>query len=299
MNYFIERIERIFLICALVFVGILVEIGNGRCAESLTAVKSNALFTVDGMEKENIWSKAKPVVVHDNIANIDITVKALYNEQDIFILVKFPDPDESRTHKSWVWNKPQKLYEMGHDREDIFVLKWYMEFDPQGLSLFAGKPHKADVWYWKANRTDPSGYADDKIQFLRTEREKRATKITSPDGTVLYLTRKGDQGDAAYASILAVDYKSDREPRFENLTPTGSRADIQAKGVWRDGEWTIEFKRALNTGHEDDLVLEVNNTYTLGLSRFEVAGYPVDLKSDQPLYGTGDIHQAIILSFQH
>lgn len=299
MSCFVEWIQKTFLICSLVFVGVLVGIGDGRCAEALTAVKTDTLLTVDGMEQENMWSKAKPIVVHDNIAKVDITVKALYSEQDIFILVKFPDPNESRIHKSWVWNKSQKVYEMGQDREDTFIIKWYMEFDPQGLSLSAGKPHKADIWYWKANRTDPTGYADDKIQFLRTEGEKRATKITSPDGTVLYLTRKGDQGDAAYASSLVVDYKSDREPRFENLIPTGSRADIKAKGVWRDGEWTIEFKRALNTGHDDDLALEVNKTYTLGVSRFEIAGNRVDLKSDQPLYGAGDIQQAVLLSFQH
>lgn len=287
-----------FFMCALVFVGVFVGIGDGRCAESLTAVKTDTLLTVDGMELENMWSQAKATVVHDDIAKIDITVKVLYNEQDIFVLVRFPDPDESRTHKSWVWNQSQKVYEMGPDREDIFVIKWYMEFDPKGLSLFAGKPHKADVWYWKANRTDPSGYADDKIQFLKTEREKRDTKITASDGTVLYLTRKGDQGDGAYASNLVVEYKSDQEPRFVNVSPSGSRADVKAKGVWRDGEWTIEFKRALNTGHGDDLALDVNKTYTLGLSRFEVAGNRSDPKSDQPLYGAGDVHQALILSFQ-
>ena len=284
--------------CSLVFACVLLGIGDASCAESLIAVKSDEQFVVDGMEQEDMWSKAKPIVVHDQIAKIDITAKALYNEQDIFILVRFPDPDESRTHKSWVWNNSQQVYEMGTDREDIFIVKWFMEFVPQGLSLFAGKPHKADVWYWKANRTDPMGYADDKIQCLGSVHERRATKITASDATELYLVRKGDQGDAAYNSILVVDYKSDREPRFENIPPTGSRADVKAKGIWRDGEWTIEFKRALNTGHADDLALEVNKVYTLGLSRFEIAGNRVDLKYEQPLFGAGDVHQAIHLSFQ-
>lgn len=299
MNHLIEYLEKTFLLCALVFAGVLLGSKSGRCAESLIAVKSNKQLSVDGMEQENMWSKAKPIVVHDQIANIDITVKALYNDQDIFMLVRFPDPDENRIHKSWVWNNSQKVYEMGQDREDIFVIKWFMEFAPQGLNLFAGKPHKADIWYWKANRTDPMGYADDKIQFLQTEHERRATKITASDGTVLYLMRKGDQGDAAYNSILVVDYKGDRVPRFENLPPTGSRADIKAKGVWQDGEWTIEFKRALNTGHDDDLPLEVNKTYTLGVSRFEIAGNRINLNSEQPLYGSGDVQQEIHLSFQH
>lgn len=297
MNYLVKWIEKSCLMCSLVFAGVLLGIGDGRCAEQLIALKSAEQLTVDGMEQESMWSKAKPIVVHDPIAKIDITAKALYNKQDIFLLVRFPDPDENRIHKRWVWNKSQKVYEMGPEREDVFIVKWFMEFDPHGLSLFAGKPHKADIWYWKANRTDPTGYADDKIQFLKTEHERRATKITTSDATALYLTRKGDQGSAAYTSILVVDYKSDREPRFENSPPTGSRADVKAKGIWQDGEWTIEFKRALDTGHDDDLALEINKTYTLGLSRFEVAGNRIDLNSEQPLYGSGDVHQAIHLSF--
>jgi hypothetical protein len=35
----------------------------------------------------------------------------------------------------------------------------------------------------------------------------------------------------------------------------GLRADIQAKGVWKDGKWVIVLLRALDTGNEDDLVL--------------------------------------------
>lgn len=299
MHAFNKMAIRIFLIGALVVVLDLFG-GNraGICAESLIASKVNKEVTIDGMELEGEWKKASPVVIHDQIARADITVKALYNEQDFFILVRFPDSDENRTHKSWVWNNSHKIYEMGPDREDVFVIKWFMEFDPQGVSVFAGKPHKADIWYWKANRTDPTGFADDKIQYLQPNQEKRTTKITGSNGSVLYLSRKGDAGDAAYISKLVVDYKNDREPRFDNITPTGSRADVKAKGVWRDGEWVIEFQRALNTGHDDDLTLELNKTYTMGVSLLEIAGRSPDMKAEQPLYGSGDIYKSIILSFK-
>ncbi len=291
-------LNRIFL-GAVLIVGVgFVGIGAGRCTESLTAVRTDSALTIDGMELEGAWENTQPVVIHDKIASIDITIKALYNEHNIYILVRFPDPDENRTHKSWVWNKSNKMYEMGHDREDVFVIKWLMEFDPQALSVFSGKPHKADIWYWKANRTDPTGYADDKIQVLQTNIEKRATKITGSNDSVLYLLRKGDTGDAAYVSTLAIDYKSDRELRFENVTPTGSRADIIAKGKWMAGEWVIEFQRALNTGHDDDLALELNRSYILGLSTVEIAGRMPKPEAKQPLFGSGDIHQAIRLSFK-
>jgi len=94
---------------------------------------------------------------------------------------------------------------MGRDREDIFVIKWFMEFMPKGISLFGGYPHTADVWYWKENRTDPVGYADDKIQYLQTEQKKRAVKITASDGKVFYLVRKDDKGNTTYKTKLVVD----------------------------------------------------------------------------------------------
>ncbi|MFA5867267.1 MAG: ethylbenzene dehydrogenase-related protein [Actinomycetota bacterium] len=37
----------------------------------------------------------------------------------------------------------------------------------------------------------------------------------------------------------------------------GSRDDISGKGVWRDGRWTVEFKRSLDTGQTDDIQFKV------------------------------------------
>lgn len=55
---------------------------------------------------------------------IDIILKAVYTADRIFFLVQFSDPDESRLHKSLVWNTKEELYENGPDREDCFVFKW-------------------------------------------------------------------------------------------------------------------------------------------------------------------------------
>ncbi len=178
------------------------------------------------------------------------------------------------------------------------MLKWFIDFIPDGFSLFAGKPHRADIWYWKAHRTIPLDFADDKNQSLTVKPEKRATKITSADGTELFLLRQGDEGLAAYTSVLVVDRKENIMPRFEHTIPRGSRADVKAKGIWRDGLWTIEFQRALDTSHDDDIPFDPSKSYTLGLSRYEIAGRSEDPNPDQPLFGTGDIHQPVILSFE-
>jgi hypothetical protein len=113
----------------------------------------------------------------------------------------------------------------------------------------------------------------------------------------MYLIRKGDSGTPAYKDTLYTDYKGDKLPRYTNPTPTGSRADTKAKGVWSDGKWTIEFARALHTGNGDDIQFDTSKSYLFGVSRHEVAGRPLDPKLDQPLFGSGDISEDLKLQF--
>jgi hypothetical protein len=47
----------------------------------------------------------------------------------------------------------------------------------------------------------------------------------------------------------------DRLPRETLSTPTGPRAAIEARGAWERGRWTVELKRALETGSADDVRL--------------------------------------------
>ena len=79
--------------------------------------------------------------------------------------------------------------------------------------------------------------------------------------------------------------------------PTSSRADIRARGVWADGYWTVEFGRALQTGHEDDVQLQTDQVYRLGVSRYEIAGRRADPEAEQPQYGCGEISEILTFKF--
>ncbi len=92
-------------------------------------------------------------------------------------------------------------------------------------------------------------------------------------------------------------YEGDIVGRFINRIPSGSRADIKAKGVWKDGEWTIEFGRALNTGNDDDIQFNIEKSYQFGISRHEIAGRKPNPNLSQALYGSGDISEMLILDF--
>lgn len=264
--------------------------------QTIVAAKVKNAPKIDGVGDDPEWKTATQIIIHDNIAKIDVILKAVYTDQEIFFLVVFPDADESREHKPLVWDKEKKVYVTGTQRGDGFVFKWNMEIKPVDLSVFADNSYKTDVWYWKACRTDPVGYADDTYNILSMDKLPDSIKIISKKGNTFYYGRYGDDGTPAYlATEPQIEYKGDKISMFKNTTPTGSRADIRAKGVWKEGKWTIEFKRLLFTGNQDDLQFDTKGSYQFGISVYEIGGKKPDPK-EHP-YGAGDISEAILLKF--
>ncbi|MFH2138541.1 MAG: ethylbenzene dehydrogenase-related protein [Candidatus Omnitrophota bacterium] len=265
--------------------------------QDIIAQKVDIPPVVNGQADDAAWEKAQAVITHDKIEDIDLTLKAVYTDREIFFLVTFSDPTESRRHKTWVWDKELAVYKAGLTREDTFILKWNMLDKPVDLSVYADEPYVADIWFWKACRTDPGGFADDKKQVLSFSKLAKSTEIKSVSGKTMYLLRVGDDGEPAYTNTLFDEFKGDNLPHFANQTPTGSRADIRARGIWKAGIWTIEFSRALSTGNDDDIQLSPDKKYQFGVSRHEIAGRKPDPEAEQPLYGVGDIFEELTLRF--
>ncbi|GAB6040728.1 ethylbenzene dehydrogenase-related protein [Endothiovibrio diazotrophicus] len=280
---------RLFTVAIALF-GTIAPAGAGQ---RLEVIRADAAVRLDGVADEAVWGRLSGVTVNDVRSDIPMTLKAFHDAQRIYLLVTFPDPDESRSHKSLVWNPAVGGYDIGFDREDSLVLKWNLSPYPVDLTLSGELEYRADVWFWKAFRTDPVGYADDKLQIYTTLRDRKARALTSRKGNLFYLTRSGDAGDSAYVSVLEVENRGERIPGFTHRTPTGSRADVRAKGGWRDGTWTVELQRRLITGHDDDVPLAVGSETLLGVSRYEIAGREVDPRQSQPLHGAGEVGELI------
>ena len=66
----------------------------------------------------------------------------------------------------------------------------------------------------------------------------------------------------AYAALKAA------VPERILRTPEGSRADVKQTAVWKDGVWTLEYQRALDTGHpEDDVIFgDLSLPYYFGVA---------------------------------
>lgn len=251
--------------------------------------------TIDGRADERVWETLPAVTTLDFASQRPITLKSVHTEDEIFFLVTYPDQAPSETHKSWEWDSQEKIYKQILDREDVFVFKWSMVGNEVNLGFQNADPHQADIWYWKARRTNPSGFADDKWQTLSYENHKDAKPVQSSRHGELYLRRVGDAGQSAYAEQLPDDYQGDVLSRYLPRQPQGSRADIRAKGHWQDGAWSIEFSRRLYTGHADDIVLIPGGNYLFAVSRYEMAAGAELEASNQPLYKMGDAFDRLIL----
>jgi signal transduction histidine kinase len=75
-----------------------------------------------------------------------------------------------------------------------------------------------------------------------------------------------DRGEAVEVTSTTTLKNGTTVPGFILERPIGSRGDIDAKGVWRDGAWSVELRRKLNTTHEDDVQFDTTKLYRFGVA---------------------------------
>ncbi|ETW96463.1 MAG: hypothetical protein ETSY1_26510 [Candidatus Entotheonella factor] len=250
---------------------------------------------IDGYAEEPIWQLAPAVTTLDASSQRQITLKSVHTADEIFFLVSFPDQAASETHQSWGWDDSVEAYKPMGDREDTFVFKWSMVGNQANLAFQNAEPHRADIWHWKALRTNPLGYADDKMHLLLPESHEQATVVESPIHGSLFLRRLADAGQGAYREYPVTTYKADYLPRFYPYQPEGSRADVRAKGVWHNNAWTLEFSRKMYTGNADDIKFDPGESYLFAVSCYEMGYGKLEPNLTQPLYYSGDAFDRLLL----
>ena len=263
---------------------------------TLVSIPVDAAPVVDGSASESFWQTAPPITTLDFSSQRPITLRSAHAKGEIFFLVSFPEDTPHETHKTWKWDPKEEVYREGNDREDVFVFKWSMSGNNVDLRLRQPMPHIADIWFWKAVRTNPSGYADDKGQGISLKGGAMARKLQSPKHGTLYFERWGDSGKPPWEDKVYYEYKGDSLPQFAPRQPSGSRGDVRAKGVWSKGQWTIEFARKLKTGHDDDLAFATGGTYLFAVACYAMALDTPHAAWSRPLYRTGDAFDRLLLN---
>lgn len=202
----------------------------------------------------------------------NVSVKSGIAGDEVFFIFQWKDSTHDSDHKPYLWDAAKEKYSTGDQSEDRFSINFDMEGDFTHDWL-SGNSFKADMWHWKAARSNPIGLAQDKLTIITTEPSKKAYTTTAKNGQTIYILRPSDAGDELYKTARYATKEKDRMPKYIlNGDAKGSIADVKAKGVWDNGLWTLELKRKLNTGNPDDRVFTKGNRVLAAIAVFDHSG---------------------------
>lgn len=299
---------------------------------TLVAVPAASPPILDGQADDIIWTQATPLIVRAMSMGMggghhqytDVTLKAAYTPTDLYILAKWTDPTLSIDKKTWTYDGSQWTQSGDEDR---LAILWDLDNSIAGFSQMGcgavchggegrmrtdGPTEFADVWHWKAARSNPMRAVDDK--YLNDDYDPADVEAA----------HHGDGGDSTYVPnaaaglprwvwnsanpstplgvaaewathFLLLDEMTDfgtlnpltgsawtagdQVPGYALRPPTGSRGDIEAHGAWAAGVWTVEMRRPLDTGDHAardgervDQVFVPGGRYQFGVAVWDNAG---------------------------
>lgn len=186
--------------------------------------------------------------------SLTLQLKAGVFQDRVYLAARWPDDTADLGYKGWDWNGV-KYVESGK-REDMLAVRFNMDGDFD-RSMLSGKTYKVDLWLWSAARTNPAGLAEDWMHLLSTKMIEDAAEYEVTGIGTVYIKKIRDSGNPLFKTLRPPKEKGTAQaPSFEMLAnPSGSVADVSAKGAWKAGYWNLEFSRKLNTGNTDDLSL--------------------------------------------
>lgn len=249
---------------SLILVGSLLIAFNVSAGQAISVTSPASAPTIDGDLSD--WSGdwiTVPIKValegdkKNRTGALDVEFQASVVGDRFFVAARWPDKKENRIYKPWVWAK--KKYKRGKDREDMFAVRFDMGGDYNSC-MISEADYDVDVWLWSAARTDPNNYASDMWHKITLNPIEDAAEYESDSGKVVYIKKGADEGRRGYKNKKVKkrkEFQGDELPSIDiSKPPSGSVADVSAKGVWKEGFWHLELSRKLNTGHNDDVVLE-------------------------------------------
>jgi hypothetical protein len=166
---------------------------------------------------------------------------------------------------------------------------------PFGNKYTANPGELGDIWHWKGVRTGPVGQIDDQyVDNTRYDSAKAPEAGRKSDSRFMggYADNKTADGkapqwalpenkpappfwiqDAAKVAFDNNKYKAGDEVPGIVIAPfLGDRGDLAAKAVWKDGKWTLEWGRKLNTASPFDVQFtDFTKSYFFGVAAFDNA----------------------------
>jgi hypothetical protein len=187
--------------------------------------------TIDGKADDQAWAQAQSLTVPLAYGSVkQATLKAVYTEKEVFLLVSWPDPTRDDQHHPWVWNDQEGRYVEGSQVEDSLLVsvEGGCDWSP---SLLAGYVYDFDAWHWLAARTNPMGQAvdaDGSVQNRWVPKQgfvKYASRNTKPFWNIKFADRRRDILAKPWQELKRVYKLVDRVEKdvYVRFPPDGSR----------------------------------------------------------------------------
>jgi hypothetical protein len=313
------KMKKVFLILLIaVAVGALMVY---KVSEAQTKPKGDLVLVSKNVKSEPTdanspqWEKAKEsnfVLVGAGKVEgqiLELEAKSVHTKDGIFFRFEWSDDEKSMHKNRWrftggKWNKKK-------GDEDRLAMVWEInridKFATKGCAVLChsesknnkewyysvnSQREKADLWHWKAVRSNPVGYSEDGYVIANPSKEpEKGRKRDAGSDTKAKSNRTKDKSGPAYmqdsaklpsipGSLLvaqAVEIKDssifkegDEIPGYMLYTNwKDSFADLKTKGVWKNGKWTVMMSRKLQTGYDDDVQFNARKKYPFGLAVFD------------------------------
>ncbi len=282
------------------------KFGDGN-SSSNTVVAKKGTPVIDGQAGDAAWGQASEINLSLPVQTAGgpsmATVKAAYDENNIYFLVKWQDPTGTESiHKNMLtYNAADKTWDKSGNEDRVYFLFNInaTDFDT-GCAVYChvGNPdwdvthdsrmgtnnpgESIDVWHWKAHRTNPTNHAEDKHWVDLTE----ADEITY-EGEQVLKTRLADAGDG-----FASGNSEAGLPKFMHQNDPGANADFLFAGDsntvpfnpnanWSDGDTVPGYILTEGTGSRADVIAVSTysaGTWTVEFQRSLITNNPDDVQ---------------------
>ncbi|MBI4216593.1 MAG: ethylbenzene dehydrogenase [Chloroflexi bacterium] len=169
------------------------------------------------------------------------------------------------------------------------------ETKPFGNKYTAADGELGDIWHWKSVRTGPVGNVDDQyLDNTRYDKDKAPEAGRKSDAKTSGGYSDNQTADKKLPAFALPDNKpappywlldsekvafdnskyqpGDEVPSIIIAPMTGDRGDISSAQLWRDGIWTVELSRKLDTGSKTDIQFtDLKKSYYFGVAVFDNA----------------------------
>jgi hypothetical protein len=282
---------------------------------TVTARKTADEPVVDG-KPDKVWDGVRAQRVKATQGpqgSVDITIKALYTDTHVFLLLQWQDKTMSQNRVAQFDGPGWRRLRGGEDQMNLI---WEIDdsmksFRERGCAAACHKSgqqiqfrtsaasERLDLWSWRSQRTNPVGYAEDGwlgnaplksqehgrevVQYHAFDPATGTVGTDNWDASTDTPRFTWNSGAKPGPTLLAKDAvaikpagskKGDRLPLETIARPGGSRGDIEARGEWVRGRWTLELKRARSTGDKkhDVQFTQTGKPYPFAISVHEDSG---------------------------